>query len=258
MDAAGALFGPIVAFVILINAPGAFDLIFVTSFCFAILGVTVLVLFVDPARRASAGTARDTVTTMRLRMGEVMGNAGFGYLVLAASVLSLATVSDAFVYLVLQQRLEIASGVFPLLYVATSLVYMAAAVPAGRLADRFGRRTVFLGGYLAIGLVYAILLTPATGFAGAVIAIAALGMYYAATDGVLMAMAGRILPKSSCATGMAVLTTSTSLARLLSSVLFGSLWTAASVGTAAGAFGIALVIAFVIAIVGLSKVKDHD
>ena len=66
--------------------------------------------------------------------------------------------SDAFIYLTLQQRLQFAPSVFPLLYVATSLVYAGFAAPAGRLADRFGSRRVFLVGYVALGIVYLSLL----------------------------------------------------------------------------------------------------
>jgi hypothetical protein len=116
---------------------------------------------------------------------------------------------------------------------------------------------VFLAGYGIIGIVYALLLFPSTGWTGAVLAIACLGMYYAATDGVLMAIAGRMLPGARCATGLAVLTTCTSLAKLLSSVAFGSIWTTDDVGTAVTVFGTALAIALVIAMVALRRVDEQ-
>lgn len=256
MDAAGALLGPIVAFLILAATPTAFDQVFVVSFAFAVIGAGVLFFFVEPAapaRVANTAAARATFAVVR----DALRGTGFGYLVIAASALSLATISDAFIYLTLQQRLDFAWGVFPLLYVATSLFYMLAAVPVGRLADRWGRRYVFLGGYAIIGVVYALLLFPSTGWAGAVAAIACLGVYYAATDGVLMAMAGRMLPSARCATGLAMLTTCTSLAKLLSSVAFGSIWTTDDVGTAVTVFGTALVLAFVTAIIALKRVDER-
>lgn len=256
MDAAGALLGPIVAFLILASAPTAFDQVFVVSFAFAIIGVGVLFFFVERAKPALATSSAPARPAMSL-VSDALRGTGFGYLVIAASVLSLATISDAFIYLTLQQRLDFAWGVFPLLYVATSLFYMVAAVPVGRLADRWGRRYVFLGGYAIIGVVYALLLFPSTGWVGAVLAIACLGIYYAATDGVLMALAGRMLPSARCATGLAVLTTCTSLAKLLSSVAFGMLWTTDDVGTAVTVFGSALAIAFVIAIVALKRVDER-
>ena len=47
LDAGGALFGPVVAFVLLSQRPGSFDAIWLTSFAFALLGLAVLLLFVQ-------------------------------------------------------------------------------------------------------------------------------------------------------------------------------------------------------------------
>ena len=74
--------------------------------------------------------------------------------------------SDGFVYLGLQQNLDFAGRNLPLLYVATSLVYMLLAIPAGRLADRIGRAKVFVGGYLLLLVVYAALMVPGIGPGG--------------------------------------------------------------------------------------------
>lgn len=49
---------------------------------------------------------------------------GFGLLVLAAAALGLATMSDGFVYLGLQRRLDFDTRFLPLLYVGTALVSM--------------------------------------------------------------------------------------------------------------------------------------
>lgn len=258
LDAAGALAGPLVAFLILGWAPDAFDVIFVTSFCFAIVGLGVLLFFVEGDAEGGAGAAGRGPRTPGPATWEtvtlLLRGTGFGYLVVAASVLGLATISDAFVYLTLQQRLQFSPTVFPLLYVATSLVYMALAIPAGRLADRLGSRAVFLAGYGLLGLVYLALLMPGTGSYGAVLGICALGGYYAATDGVLMALAGRSLPKAHVATGMAVLTTATSLTRFLSSVAFGWFWTTGDAGAAVRVFGIGLTLSIILAAVALSRV----
>jgi MFS family permease len=254
LDAGGALLGPVLAFLILAAAPGAFDVIFVTSFSIAVLGVAVLLLFVTPARTAALPAAARAAAKSAAQTP--LATSPFVALIVAASALSIATMSDAFIYLTLQERLTFSPGVFPLLYVATSLVYMAAAIPAGRLADRFGRRTVFIGGYTMVAVVYAMLLMPGIGIAGAAIAILALGSYYAATDGVLMAIAGRMLPPDRCATGLAVLSTFTSAARLLSSVAFGWVWTTGDVNSAVAVFGVALAIAVLVAVLALRYVDE--
>ena len=72
----------------------------------------------------------------------------------------------------------------------SALAYMLLAVPVGRLADRVGRGRVFLGGYALLLAVYASLLVPAIGRRRAGRrARARSARYYAATDGVLVALA---------------------------------------------------------------------
>jgi MFS family permease len=104
------------------------------------------------------------------------------------------TMSDAFVYLVLQRQMNFAVGSFPLLYVLTSLGYLMLAIPAGLLADRMGRFRVFAGGYAALVVLYAVLtMAPAT-LATLFVSLLLLSVYYAATEGVLMALAGVVVP----------------------------------------------------------------
>jgi MFS family permease len=255
MDAAGALAGPLVAFLILALAPDRFDIVFVVSFGVALVGLGVLVAFVDGSAIGTLDVPKRPSLPGMLR--SLFAQSAFVWLCVGAVLLSLATMSDAFIYLTLQQRLQFAPSVFPLLYVATSLVFAAFAAPAGRLADRFGSRQVFLAGYVALGLVYVSLLLPGAGAISAVVGIAALGAYYAATDGVLMAIAGRLLPPAHCATGLATLATMTSLARLFSSVAVGWMWTTGDVATTIRVFGTALIAAIAIAAFVLSRIDEN-
>ena len=52
-----------------------------------------------------------------------------------------------------------------------------------------------------------------------------LGLFYAATDGVLMAAATTLLGASTRATGLAVVATGSAIGRMVAAVLFGLLWT---------------------------------
>lgn len=259
MDTAGALLGPLIAFGLLLLAPARFDAIFVVSLCFAVLGLAVLVLLADgrPRERAEAlareggatdpdAASSDGRPTLR-EAAELLAERRFRTLVLAAGVLAVATISDGFVYLGLQRTLDLSLTAFPLLFVGSAAVFMALAIPIGRLADRVGRRVVFVGGYALLLPVYAILLLPAAGIAGLVLALCLLGAYYAATDGVLQAIASALLPDRLRASGLALLVTATSLAKLVSSVLFGLAWTLGGLDVAALAFGAALVVALLAA-----------
>ncbi|GAA2633263.1 MFS transporter [Paractinoplanes durhamensis] len=145
-------------------------------------------------------------------------------LLAGAVLLGLSTIGDGFVYLLLQRREDIATGWFPLLAVGTSLAYLVLAVPLGALADRAGRTRVFLGGYAALLTVYLILATRWSGPGALVTVLLLYGIFYAATDGVLMAVAGPLLPPELRTTGLALIQTGQALAYLVSSVLFGLAW----------------------------------
>jgi MFS family permease len=220
LDTAGALVGPLLAFALLTLLPGAFDAIFVVSFCFAATGVAVLALLVRGRRSREPAAAR---LSLRPALA-LLRRPRFRVLVAAAAGLGLVTIADAFVYLALQRRAQFPPSFLPLLYVATSLVYLALAVPAGRLADRAGRGRVLVGGYAALAVVYVALLTSAEGPVLVAGSLLLFGAYYACTDGVMSALATADLPEETRGAGLGLLGTGAALAGLVGSVLFGSLW----------------------------------
>ncbi len=222
MDTLGALLGPILAFALLALIPGGFDAVFVVSFCVALVGLGVLVLFVDGRAGAEAAEQpprlRDTFAVVR--------QPGLPRLVVIGGALGLFTLSDGFLYLMLQRRADLEFHFFPLLFLGTAISYFVLAVPAGWLADRIGRGWVFVGGYCALLCVYTALLRAPAGGSEIVLYLVLFGAYYAATDGVLMAMGSAIIPHASRATGLSVLGTTTGLSRFGGAVLFGAVWTA--------------------------------
>ena len=74
-----------------------------------------------------------------------------------------------------------------------------------------------------------------------------LGVFYAATDGVLMALASGLCPPEQRASGMSIVTTAMSAARFFASVAFGALWLRYGADAAVYSFFGALVVAVVIA-----------
>jgi MFS family permease len=228
MDTTGAMLGPIVAFGLLALAPFAFSSVFLVSFCFALAGLGVIVLLVPRrAERAEAGTR----PSLR-EMGRLLAQRRMRALMVAAVLLGVATISDAFLFLAIQRHLGLGATAFPLLFAGASLAFMLLAVPLGRIADRVGRAKVFLAGYLALLPVYVSLLLPAGGAIALAICLTLVGAYYAATDGVLAALGSARLPEDVRASGLAALGTATNLARLVGSVAFGALWTWAGLETA--------------------------
>ena len=83
----------------------------------------------------------------------------FRTLCFAGAMPSVMTVSDGFLYLALQRRIDFHVTFVPLLFVGTALSYFCSPFrwPA---ADRIGRAPVFLGGYVLLLLTYTALVVP--------------------------------------------------------------------------------------------------
>ncbi|MDQ3003824.1 MAG: MFS transporter, partial [Chloroflexota bacterium] len=156
-----------------------------------------------------------------------------------------------------QRRFDFSLSLFPLLYVGTALVYMVFAIPMGRLADRLGRRYVFLAGYAVLAVVYGLLLLPNVPPALSMVILLLQGLYYAATDGVLTALASAMLPEQSRTTGLAIMTTGTGLARLLASLGYGALWTYLGPNLALTIFLLGLSITILLAWTFLNRVERN-
>ncbi|MFF3662210.1 MFS transporter [Streptomyces olivochromogenes] len=257
MDTAGALFGPLVAFLILRATVDGYDAVFTVSFCVAVVGVLVLVLFVPNGARTTAtraGTETETGTgtapqkpsggtaprpTLRAALA-LLARPDLRRVTLCALLLGLATVSDSFVYLLLQRRLGVPDRWFALLPLGTAAAFLLLAVPLGRLADRVGRWRVFLAGHGALLLAYALLLTSWHGTALPYAVLLLHGCFYAATDGVLMAVASESVPEELRSSGLALVQTGQALARFVCSLGFGAAWTAWGDRTALTASTVAL------------------
>jgi hypothetical protein len=255
LDTAGAMFGPLAAFAVLAVAPRAFDAVFVVSFCVALVGLSILILFVE--NRPSSREAASDFETVSLRdaLG-LLTTRRFQGLLVTGSALALFTISDGFLYLAIQHQLDFDERFLPLLFMGTALAYMLLAIPIGGLADRLGRGRVFVGGYVLLLPVYASLLLPAVGIAVLPLYLLLVGCYYAATDGVLMALASALLPERLRGSGLALLVTATSLGRLLASIVLGAIWTWVGLETAVLSFGIGLLLAMSLAVIVLGRIKE--
>ncbi|MHC5902881.1 MFS transporter [Streptomyces sp. S6] len=244
MDTAGALLGPLVAFLILRATVDGYDAVFTVSFCVAVTGVLVLVLFVPGGKGAGGITGATGITgrpsaeqaeteaphptaprpTLRAALS-LLRHRPLRRTATCALLLGLATVSDSFVYLLLQRRLGVPDRWFALLPLGTAAAFLLLALPLGRLADRVGRWQVFLAGHAALLAVYVVLLTSWHSPALPYLVLLLHGAFYAATDGVLMAAASDSVPEELRSSGLALVQTGQALARFACSLGFGAMWT---------------------------------
>ncbi|MGW0663619.1 MFS transporter [Streptodolium elevatio] len=254
-DTAGALLGPPAAMAVLWFTAQAYDAVFVVSFCLAAFGVLLLCLYVReipyaaapkavPRRAPEGPPAAAPETTpepapgaapaatepaARPRLREAVGVLrvpAFSRVCLYALVLGAATIGDGMVYLLLQQQVDLRPHLFPLLPFGTALGFLLLAVPVGLVADRVGRLRVFLAGHIFLLLCYVVLLTPVPRGLLIVLPLVLLGVFYAATDGVLMAVAAPLAPKRLRGGSLALVQTGQAAGRAIGAVAFGAAWTA--------------------------------
>ncbi len=241
LDTLGATLGPIVAFAVLSRIRNGYDVVFVVSFVLALIGVAILVAFVRSPQVPSDGEWRP----VKAGAGGLWRDRRIRTMVLSVGGLGAATLSDSFIYLVLQRRLDFNPVYLPLLYVATPTVYMLLAAPVGWAADRIGRGAVVIMGYVALVAVYAMLLVPASGVFTLVFTIGCMGAYYAATDGVVAALTSAVVDARLRATGLSLVGTANDVGKIVSGLTFGVLWSRLDIQAAVSVFAIGLLVVLI-------------
>ncbi|MGX1366140.1 MFS family permease [Streptomyces canus] len=234
MDTTGALLGPLLAFAVLRATVDGYDAVFAVSGCVAVLGVLVLVLFVPRRVDASADGPADAVRrtpppeperppALRDAIG-LLRRPELRRLTVCAALLGMTTVSDSFLYLLLQRAGDLPAHLFPLLPLGTAAFFLLLAVPLGALADRLGRRRLFLAGHGVLLLGYGLVLSPWHGVPAVLAVLVLHGTFYAATDGVLAAATAAVVPARHEGAGQALVGTGQALARFACSLAFGAAW----------------------------------
>jgi MFS family permease len=222
LDHAGAMLGPIAAFVLL-QLGASIPHVFLAS---VVPGVLVLVLLLaalpDEPPRESVQGGRLSWNALDPQVRGLVAGAGG---------LALATAPDAFLVLWAAQRgIEVAW--LPLLWAAAHAARALVATPGGLLADRLGRLPVVVAGWS--GRV-ALLLLMAGGGKGLPAAWAIFIGYAAATafgEGAERALVGDRAPPEQKATAFGIYHLASGLLALPGALLFGGVWQWLGMGTA--------------------------
>jgi len=246
LDTVGAVLGPIAAIAALAWFAGDFRMAFWLAVIPAFLAVALIVLGVDePDRRQEGGKAR------RLSLADARRLPLAFWLVTGiAALMALARCSEAF--LVLRAAdVGIAVGQAPWVMVAMTLVYTAAAYPAGAALDR-GRGSAMLYAGLAALVAAHATLAYATG-AVAVFAGAGLwGLHMGLTQGIFSAMVAEHAPADLRGSAFGAFNLASGVAMLLASGLAGAVWDAAG-ARAAFALGAAIALLTLAALAAASR-----
>jgi len=111
----------------------------------------------------------------------------------------------------------------PIVYLLFNLIYSLSAIPAGIVADRFGKKRVILSGFVLFAILY-------YGFAVASdtktiwILFAFYGFFMGLTEGIQKAFLATIIPQDFKATAFGIYNTVAGIAMFPASLIGGWLW----------------------------------
>jgi len=247
LDTLGSVAGPLIAYVLLrvwIDHPNKYREVFLVAGVIAAIPLLIIGLVVRERKGA--------VTKQRPSLDVLKGPfAGFLIVML---LFTLGNSSDAFLIL-RAEDVGVAAVMIPVVYALFNLVSALAAIPAGQLSDRIGRRRTITIGWAVYGLVY-------LGFALAQrawliwVLYALYGLYYALTEGSAKAMIAELVPDARRGGAYGLYNASIGVMALPASVLAGALWT--RVGPAAPfAFGSAMAILATVALHLVPRTASH-
>jgi MFS family permease len=230
MDSAGAIAGPLTAFVLL--ARYGPRMVFWAAAVPGALCVLVALFGIREKRRAAAVQARPTIekliTTPISTSGERIARpASFYFVIVAVTLFSLGNSSDMFLVM-RAQNAGIPVALAPLLGLTFNLTYTLGSWPAGWFSDRFSRRGfsrrwIAAAGYLIFAGVYFVFGRAPSALA-IWIAMAVYGLYYALTQPVLKALVVEAVGEEVRGRALGIYFFATSVATLAASLITGELW----------------------------------
>lgn len=219
MDSSGAVLGPLLAVGLVAWAALGPRAILLLSTVPAAGAVLLILLVHEQPGRLSVGRAP-------LRLTLAGASREYKQLLFVVGVFGLANSANAFLIL-RSQQLGLAVEWTVLAYSLYNAIAAAAAMPAGALSDRIGRRRVLTLGYVIYAAVY-------VGFGSAGDAwmawplFAAYGLFPALTEGVAKALAIDTAGEVGHATAVGVLSSVVGLTQVAASLIAGLLWELAS------------------------------
>lgn len=243
LDTLGSVAGPLIAYGLLrlwINHANKYRELFFVAGLVAAIPLVIIGLAVRE-RKAPISKTRISLSTLR---------GPFAAFLAVMLLFTLGNSSDAFLIL-RAENIGVAAVVIPLVVALFNLVSALAAIPAGQLSDRIGRRRTISYGWAVYAITY-------LGFAlvkqpWAVWVLYALyGLFYALTEGSGKAMVAELVPEHSRGTAYGLYNASVGVMALPASVIAGVLWQQVA-PSAPFIFGAALALA---AFIGLLFVPD--
>jgi MFS family permease len=232
MDTMGAVLGLALAALIvyLVERGGleltwhAFRTLVIAGIGPAVLAVLMLLLFVREKKRAAQPKSGDPTAGQPVCEGaaKTATDGRFKLFLVIMVLFTLGNSSDAFLILRAQNLGFSVVGVL-VLFVAFNLVYALAAMPAGMVSDKLGRKRVIVVGWAIYALSYlGLALASATWQLWLLFAL--YGLYYGISEGVCRAFVCDLVPVEKRGTAYGWYHTAVGISLLPASVIAGWLW----------------------------------
>lgn len=216
-DSLGAVFGPLLALVVLYFLKDNVRQTFFVAFIPALIAIVLLVLFVKEKKTIITKEKNKFVRISFRNMDSKLK-----LFMLISFIFAAGNSSD--IFLLLQAKnLGLATTAVVLAYVLYNVSQTVFATPAGILADKLGARKVFACGLLVFSLVYLSFgVINSSFFLWFLFPI--YGIYIAATDGVSKAYLSEFIQKKESGSYFGAYYTLTAIGTFLASLVGGFLW----------------------------------
>jgi len=230
MDHAGAVAGPLIASLFLLSYPDHYRTLFALTIIPGIVVILILLRVPDTNTSSRVEPGEPLEPNEPAEPSEPLGPLNlprpFLKAILVILVFSLGNASDAFLLLRLND-LGVAAIWIPLLWSGLHIVKVLSSLAGGDLSDRLGRRMLIAAGWLIYALVYAgfgYFDSPAT----IIVIFLGYGIYFGLTEGVEKAWVADLAPASARGTAFGIYNAALGVGGLVSSVMFGIIWTRVS------------------------------
>ncbi len=215
LDTLGSVAGPLIAYGLLrlweSHAQKYNEIFFVAGLIAAI--PLLIIGFLVKERKQPVNKQRISLKALR--------GAFAGFLVIML-LFTLGNSSDAFLIL-RANNVGVSSTTIPLIIAFFNLISALAAIPAGRISDRIGRRNAITIGWAVYALVYLGFAVVQQGWMIWVL-YGFYGLYYAFTEGSAKAMVAELVPEENRGAAYGLYNASVGVMALPASLLAGILW----------------------------------
>jgi MFS family permease len=225
MDTTGAVIGPLIAGSYLWFYPQNYSVLFLVAFIPGILAVFASLYLKDKNQRKTAeDKSAPKTSTSFFALLSYWGASSTEYkrLVIGLLVFTLANSSDVFLLLKAKQAGLDDTWVIGI-YIFYNLIYALLAFPVGILADKLGKKTIFIIGLSLFALVYfgmAVNNSPYFFF----VLFFIYGVYASATEGISKAWISTIADKKDTASAIGTFSGLQSICTMIASSIAGVIW----------------------------------